>query len=71
MKLKLDTIDKSTVNCNARKALKDGICTCEFIDEPKIYYVGSDKEDFRRCIVKLENLLPYEEEKKPQLNLFS
>ena len=52
------------------RTLKNGICSCEFIDEPKIYHAGGDVEDFRRCVVKLENLLPYEEEKKPQLNLF-
>lgn len=45
------------------------VCTCEFIDEPKVYYAARG-EDFRICITRIENLSPYQEEQKQQLNLF-
>jgi len=39
------------------RTLKDGICSLEFIDRPKIHYVGSDKEDYERCISNIDLLL--------------
>lgn len=54
------------------RTLKDGICTLEFIERPKMFYMGSDTEDYERCIAKVENLLPdVEPTDENQLNLFA
>ena len=51
------------------RTLKGGVCTCEFIDRPKMHYVGLEKEDYERCICKVENLVLEVDEN--QLSLFS
>lgn len=53
------------------RTLKDGVCTLEFIDRPKIYYMGADSMGYERCIAKVDSLMP-EVESTPenQLNLF-
>jgi hypothetical protein len=50
------------------RTMSGDVCTLEFIDRPKIDYQFT--VDYERCISNLDNLSPYEEEKKPQLNLF-
>lgn len=52
------------------RTLKDGVCTLEFIDRPKTYYMGSDSMDYERCISKVDSLTPDVPEIEPQLNLF-
>lgn len=52
------------------RTLSEGVCTLEFLDRPKIYYPGSDVEDYERCISRVENIAPFVDETEKQYNLF-